>query len=85
MSVSFLFPELSATGTIIDGNNFLLESNKRWPGSRVLRWREYERDTDVDIIINPDDMAVTVSHFRDNKLISSDGALDFAEAADIAA
>ena len=85
MSVSFLFPELSATGMIIDGNNFLLESNKRWPGSRVLRWREYERDTDVDIIINPDDMAVTVSHFRDNKLISADGALDFEEAADIAA
>jgi len=85
MSVSFLFPELSATGTIIDGNGFLLESNKRWPGSTALRWREYERDTDVDIIINPDDMAVTVSHFRDNKLISADGALDFEEAANIAA
>ena len=85
MSVSFLFPELSATGTIIDGNSFLLESNKRWPGSTALRWREYERDTDVDIIINPDDMAVTVSHFGDNKLISADGALDFEEAANIAA
>ena len=30
-------------------------------------------------------MAVTVSHFRDNKLISADGALDFEEAANIAA
>lgn len=66
MSVSFLFPELGITGTTIDGNSFLLESNKKWPGSRVLRRREYERYTDVDIIINPDDMAVTISHFRDN-------------------
>ena len=85
MSVSFLFPELSTKQTIIDGNRFLTEANKKWPGSRVLRWGEGERQTDVDIIINPDDMAVTVSHFRDNKLISADGALDCEEAADIAA
>ncbi|WP_309324362.1 hypothetical protein [Actinomyces stomatis] len=84
MSISFLFPELSATQTIIDRNKFLFEANKKWPGSRVLRWGEGERQTDVDIIINPDDMAVTVSHFRDNKLISADGALDFEEAANIA-
>lgn len=85
MSVSFLFPELSTTQTIIGRNKFLFEANKRWPGSRVLQWGEGERETDVDVIINPDDMAVTVSHFRDNKLISADGVLDFEEAADIAA
>ena len=85
MSISFLFPELSAKQTIIDGNRFLTEANKKWLGSRVLRWGEDEREIDVDIIVDPDDMAVTVSHFRDNKLISADGALDFEEAANIAA
>ena len=33
MSVIFLFPELDTTRTIIDGNNFLLESNKNGLGA----------------------------------------------------
>ena len=42
-----------------------------------------DRETDVEILLDPDGASTIVSHFSDGQLISVDGA-DFEEAAEIA-
>lgn len=85
VGVHYLYPVLSSEDTLINVETFLREGQRKWPGCKTMqRIAEEDRLTDADLIITPEGASTIISHFRDGRLISVDGA-DFEEAVEIAA
>lgn len=83
MGVNYLCSTLNSGRVIADTDTFLSEGKRRWPDCKTRSVGSVDRETDVEILLDPDGASRIISHFSDGQLISVDGA-DFEEAADIA-
>ena len=83
MGVNYLCSTLNSGRVIADTDTFLSKGKRRWPACKTRSVGSVDRETDVEILLDPDGASTIISHFSDGQLISVDGA-EFEEAADIA-
>ena len=83
MGVRYLYTTLNSGRVIADTDTFLSEGKRRWPDCKTRSVGSADRETDVEILLDPDGASTIISHFSDGQLISVGGA-DLEEAADIA-
>ncbi len=83
MSVNYLYSTLNSGLVIADTDTFHSEGKRHWPECKTRSMGSTDRETDVEILLDPDGASTIISHFSDGQLISVDGA-DLEEAADIA-
>ncbi|WP_454932838.1 hypothetical protein [Actinomyces oris] len=83
MSVNYLYSTLNSGLVIADTDTFHSEGKRHWPECKTRSVGSTDRETDVEILLDPDGASTIISHFSDGQLISVDGA-DLEEAADIA-
>ena len=83
MGVNYLCSTLNSGRVIADTDTFLSEGKRRWPDCKTRSVGSVDRETDVEILLDPDGASTIISHFSHGRLISVGGA-DFEEAADIA-
>ena len=83
MGVRYLYTTLNSGRVIADTDTFLREGKRHWPDCKTRSVGSADRETDVEILLDPDGASTIISHFSDGQLISVGGA-DLEEAADIA-
>lgn len=83
MGVRYLYTTLNSGRVIADTDTFLCEGKRHWPDCKTRSVGSADRETDVEILLDPDGASTIISHFSDGQLISVGGA-DLEEAADIA-
>ena len=83
MDVRYLYTTLNSGRVIADTDTFLREGKRHWPDCKTRSVGSADRETDVEILLDPDGASTIISHFSDGQLISVGGA-DLEEAADIA-
>ena len=83
MGVRYLYTTLNSGRVIADTDTFLREGKRHWPDCKTRSVGSADRETDVEILLDPDGASTIISHFSDGPLISVGGA-DLEEAADIA-
>ena len=83
MGVRYLYTTLDSGRVIADTDTFLREGKRHWPDCKTRSVGSADRETDVEILLDPDGASTIISHFSDGQLISVGGA-DLEEAADIA-
>ena len=83
MGVRYLYTTLNSGRVIADTDTFLRERKRHWPDCKTRSVGSADRETDVEILLDPDGASTIISHFSDGQLISVGGA-DLEEAADIA-